>query len=224
MRRILAIEDEPDLLELVRFNLETKGYQVEGVDNANDALILLEDAHFDLILLDLMLPGLQGDQFLKLMRNMDRVGDTPVMIMSAKNAETDIVTGLDAGADDYLTKPFSIQVLLAKVKALLRRTKDATRSVASHAGIEINTETHRVLVEGNEVQLASKEFDLLLLFIKNPEKVFTRNQLLNTVWGYESDVFTRTVDAHISSLRKKLGDRGQLLRSVPKIGYRMETP
>ena len=224
MRRILVIEDEPDLLELIRFNLETKGYQVEGVDNANDALILLEEVHFDLILLDLMLPGLQGDQFLRLLRNMDRVADTPVMIVSAKNSETDIVAGLDAGADDYLTKPFSIQVLQAKVKALLRRTKDVSRSVAGHAGIEINTETHRATVDGAEIQLASKEFDLLLLFVRNPEKVFTRNQLLNTIWGYESDVFTRTVDAHISSLRKKLGDTGQLIRSVPKIGYRMESP
>ena len=224
MRRILVIEDEPDLLDLIRFNLETKGYVVEGVDNANDAIILLEDVHFDLILLDLMLPGLQGDQFLRLLRNMDRVADTPVMIVSAKNSETDIVAGLDAGADDYLTKPFSIQVLLAKVKALLRRTRGVSRSVATHAGIEINTETHRAAVDGTEIQLASKEFDLLLLFLKNPGKVFTRNQLLNTIWGYEADVFTRTVDAHISALRKKLGEKGHLIRSVPKIGYRMETP
>lgn len=224
MRRILAIEDEPDLLELIRFNLAAKGYQVECVDNANDAMILLEDVQFDLILLDLMLPGLQGDQFLKILRNMDRVSDTPVMIVSAKDSETDIVAGLDAGADDYLTKPFSIQVLQAKVKALLRRTKSASRNTASHGGMEINTETHRATVDGKEIQLASKEFELLLLFLRNPEKVFTRNQLLNTIWGYESDVFTRTVDAHISSLRKKLGEKGQLIRSVPKIGYRMESP
>ncbi len=222
MKRILVIEDEQDLRELVEFNLKTSGYLPVGTDNANDALMFVNDAQFDLILLDLMLPGLQGDQFLKILRGMDRVSDTPVMIVSAKDREEDIVAGLDAGADDYLTKPFSIKVLMAKTAALLRRASSGGRENAVHAGISVNSETHRATVDGKEIRLAAKEFDLLLLFVRNPEKVFTRNQLLNTIWGYEADIFTRTVDAHVSSLRKKLGEKGKLIRSVPKIGYRME--
>ncbi|NOY22135.1 MAG: response regulator transcription factor [Acidobacteria bacterium] len=223
MKRILVIEDEPDLRELVEFNLKTSGYSPVGTDNANDALMLLEDAQFDLILLDLMLPGLQGGQFLKILRGMDRVSDTPVMIVSAKDSEEDIIAGLDAGADDYLTKPFGIKVLLSKIAALLRRTTSVGRENAVHAGISVNSETHRAAVDGKDIQLAAKEFELLLLFVRNPEKVFTRNQLLNTIWGYEADIFTRTVDAHISSLRKKMGEKGRLIHSVPKIGYRMES-
>lgn len=223
MKRILVIEDEPDLRELVEFNLKTSGYLPVGTDNANDALMFVKDAQFDLILLDLMLPGLQGDQFLGILRGMDRVSDTPVMIVSAKDSEEDIVAGLDAGADDYLTKPFSIKVLIAKTAALLRRASSGGRENAVHAGISVNSETHRATVDGKEIKLAAKEFDLLLLFVRNPEKVFTRNQLLNTIWGYEADIFTRTVDAHVSSLRKKLGEKGRLIRSVPKIGYRMES-
>jgi len=222
MKRILIIEDEQDLRKLVEFNLKTSGYLPVGTDNANDALMFVNDAQFDLILLDLMLPGLQGDQFLKILRGMDRVSDTPVMIVSAKDREEDIVAGLDAGADDYLTKPFSIKVLMAKTAALLRRASSGGRENAVHAGISVNSETHRATVDGKEIHLAAKEFDLLLLFVRNPEKVFTRNQLLNTIWGYEADIFTRTVDAHVSSLRKKLGGKGKLIRSVPKIGYRME--
>lgn len=223
MKRILVIEDEPDIQELIVFNLKTNGYDAIGTDNANDALIHVEDVQFDLIVLDLMLPGLQGTQFLKILRNMDRVADTAVMIVSAKNTENDVVAGLDAGADDYLTKPFSVKVLLARINALLRRTKESGRSEISHSGITINTETHRVNVDGNDIHLARKEHELLLLFLQNPEKVFTRNQLLNTIWGYDADIYTRTVDAHVSSLRKKLGEKGQLIRSVPKIGYRMES-
>ena len=222
MKRILIIEDEQDLRKLVEFNLKTAGYLPVGTDNANDALMFVNDAQFDLILLDLMLPGLQGDQFLKILRGMDRVSDTPVMIVSAKDREEDIIAGLDAGADDYLTKPFSIKVLMAKTAALLRRASSGGRENAVHAGISVNSETHRATVNGKEIRLAAKEFDLLLLFVRNPEKVFTRNQLLNTIWGYEADIFTRTVDAHVSSLRKKLGEKGKLIRSVPKIGYRME--
>ncbi|MCK5880079.1 MAG: response regulator transcription factor [Holophagae bacterium] len=223
MKRILIIEDEPDLRDLVEFNLKASGYSPVGTDNANDALMLINDAQFDLILLDLMLPGLQGDQFLKILRGMDRVSDTPLMIVSAKDSEEDIVAGLDAGADDYLTKPFSIKVLLAKTAAILRRATTMGRKNTVHAGISVNSETHRATVDGRDIQLAAKEFDLLLLFVRNPEKVFTRNQLLNTIWGYEADIFTRTVDAHISSLRKKLGEKGRLICSVPKIGYRMES-
>ncbi|RLE17361.1 MAG: DNA-binding response regulator [Acidobacteria bacterium] len=222
MKQILVIEDEADIRELMEFNLKTAGFVPTGTANANDALMLLKETHYDLILLDLMLPGLQGDQFLKILRRMDRVSDIPVMIVSAKDSEDEIVSGLDAGADDYLTKPFSIKVLLAKTAALLRRSGSTGRETASHSGICVNSETHRASVDGRDIQLAAKEFELLLLFVRNPEKVFTRNQLLNTIWGYEAEIFTRTVDAHISSLRKKLGEKGRLIRSVPKIGYRME--
>jgi two-component system phosphate regulon response regulator PhoB len=129
---------------------------------------------------------------------------------------------LEAGADDYLTKPFSIHVLNAKVKAMMRRHKDYLSDNLSHRGITVNIDEHKVTVDNRVVQLSSKEFLLLTVLLQNPGKVFTRSRLLNSVWGYDAEVYTRTVDVHISSLRKKLGEQGSLIQSLPKIGYRME--
>ncbi len=222
MKKILIIEDEAPLRELMEFNLEKEGFAITGAPDANFALQAIEDMEYHLILLDLMLPGLQGIDFLKIIRNKEKFQNIPVMIISAKNSEDDIVKGLDAGADDYLTKPFSIHVLNAKVKAMMRRHKGYLSNNLSHKGITINMDEHKVLVDENEVHLSSKEFQLLTILLQNPGKVFTRSQLLNSVWGYDAEVYTRTVDVHISSLRKKLKDRGCVVQSLPKIGYRME--
>jgi two-component system phosphate regulon response regulator PhoB len=178
----------------------------------------------DLVLLDLMLPGLQGLQFLDILRQKDQ--RTPVIIMSARTAEEDIIRALERGADDYLPKPFSVKLLETKVKVALRRTLGEETNKGNSlqsSGINLDLEAHRVLIEEVEVQLTQKEFDLLALFLRKPGKVFTRNQLLNIIWGYENDVNSRTVDVHMAMLRKKLGDKGRFIRTLPKIGYLWES-
>ncbi len=223
MAKILLVEDEEALREVVTFNVQNAGHTIVGIDNANDALMLLEDFLPDLILLDIMLPGLKGDQFLTLIRANQKFVQIPVIIISAKSSEGDIVRILEAGADDYLTKPFSMKVLLAKIMVVLKRSRtDAAGALITYAGIAIDETKHKAFVAEQEIVLTNKEFQLLLLFIKHPSRVFTRNQLLTTIWGYDADVYTRTVDSHISTLRKKLGEAGQIIRSIPKIGYKAE--
>ncbi len=216
--RIFLIEDEEELRELLIFNLNSQGYDVDAFSNANDALILLDGQRADMILLDLMLPGLQGLQFLEILR---KKGDkTPIIIVSARNAESDIITALDKGADDYVTKPFSFKFLDAKIQAVIRRlTPLQDNGIINTGGISMDTTAHKVLVNSAPVQLTNKEFSLLHLFLTNPGRVYTRNQLLNSVWGYEAELTSRTVDSHVASLRKKLGDEGSHVVTLPKIGY-----
>ena len=223
MSLILLIEDENDLRDIISYNLKRKGHKVISLSNANDALITLEEIHADIILLDLMLPGLQGLQFLDIIRK--RKENVPVIILSARNAEHDIINALERGADDYITKPFNFEYLEAKVQAVLRRGGSPLRKSdnKSSDGILINDEAHKVTIDSEWIRLTQKEYDLLSLLVRNPEKVFTRNQLLNSIWGYDTELYTRTVDSHIATLRKKLGCKGKYIRSIHKIGYCWET-
>lgn len=222
MNRILIVEDEEALRELMSFNLTKAGYDVVEAENANDALIFLEEITPDLVILDIMMPGLKGTQFLQIMKKSPKYSYIPVIIVSARSSEADIVEGLELGADDYITKPFSMKVLIAKVKILLRRQNKKEENIINYKGIYVDVEKYKVFVENNEVVLTYKEFELLLFFLKHPKKVFTRSQLLSNIWGYEADLYTRTVDSHISSLRKKLENKGDLIKSIPKIGYVLE--
>ncbi len=223
MAKILLVEDEIPLQELVSFNVQNAGHTIIAMDNANDALMRLEEYLPDLILLDIMLPGLKGDQFLKLIRSNSKYSGIPIIVVSAKNSEGDIVQLLEAGADDYLTKPFSMKVLLARIKVVLKRSRqDELTEVTSYAGLTVDEVKHQIYLADQEIILTNKEFELLLLLIKHPRRVFTRNQLLTTIWGYDTEVFTRTVDSHVSTLRKKLGAAGQVIKSIPKIGYKVE--
>ncbi len=222
MKKVLLIEDNKDLSAIIKFNLIKQGYEVFSVENANDGLMILDDVEIDIILLDLMLPGLSGEEFLKIVKSNSKLKNIPVIIISAKDMEKNIVEGLKLGADDYLTKPFSIKVLLAKIEAVLRRVANRNFQNLSYKGITIDEDSFKVKVDDDEITLTKKEFELLKLFIENPKKVFTRDNLLDKVWGYSSEVYTRTVDAHVSSLRKKLGDKGKLIKSIPKVGYILE--
>jgi two-component system phosphate regulon response regulator PhoB len=217
--RILIIEDEEALREVLEYSLRRSGFTVDSFGNANDALMALEDCPPDLVLLDLMLPGLQGLQFLEIMRRRDRV--TPVIIISARNAEADMIKALEQGADDYVSKPFSLKLIEAKIRAVVRRGEagEGRGQALEGGGITIDLNTHKALNGGVPLQLTQKEFELLSLFLKKPERIFTRNQLLNLVWGYDSDLVTRTVDAHVAVLRKKLGDKGRFIKTLPKVGY-----
>lgn len=223
MAKILLVEDEDALREIVTFNLQKAGHTIVGIDNANDALMILEDFLPDLILLDIMLPGLKGDQFLSLIRANAKLAGISVIVISAKSSEEDIVSVLEAGADDYLTKPFSMKILVAKIAVVLKRSRvEETGAFINYEQISIDETDHKAFVAGHEISLTNKEFNLLVLFIKHPRRVFTRNQILTTVWGYDVDVFTRTVDSHISTLRKKLGVSGHVIKSIAKIGYKVE--
>ncbi|PLX71193.1 MAG: DNA-binding response regulator [Denitrovibrio sp.] len=222
MIKVLVIEDHEEIRDLISYNLAKENFETICFDNANEGLIHLESDDVDIILLDLMLPGLKGMQFLQIVRNNKKYSGVPIIIISAKNNEQDIINGLEAGADDYMTKPFSIKILIAKINAILRRNPAIKSKVISINGISIDTNNYEVTVDGNEVNLTNKEYELLQLLLNQPKRVFTRNQILNAVWGYESDVYTRTVDTHVSSLRKKLGERGTFIKSVPKIGYRAD--
>lgn len=222
MNHILVIEDQEDVRELIAYNLRKQGYEVIEANNANDALILLEDINLDLILLDLMLPGLGGLDFLKILKSKEPFSGIAVIILSAKSEEQEVVTGLKLGADDYIPKPFSIKVLLAKIESVLRRVNSQEQNQLRYKDLTLNQEEHKVYALGQEITLTNKEFELLSLFLKKPKKVFHRNQLLNSIWGYDSETYTRTVDAHVSSLRKKLGEPGKMIRSIPKVGYGLD--
>jgi len=220
--KVLVVEDEANLREILKFNLEKEGYLTEAAMDANEALIFLDEFMPDIILLDLMLPGLKGIQFLRLIKENPKYKHIPIVVVSAKNSESDIVNALETGADDYITKPFSIKILLTKLKIILKRQTKLESKTILYQGIELDETIRNAKIDGEEISLTHKEFELLSLFLSNPKRVFTRNQLLSNIWGYDSDVYTRTVDSHISSLRKKLGSKGDIIKSVPKIGYKVE--
>jgi len=222
MNNILIIEDEKELREIIKYNLENNGFGVQESSNANDALILMEDYLPDLILLDLMLPGLKGENFLTLIKKNAKYKSIPVIIISAKNKEEDIVKAIESGADDYLVKPFSLKVLVAKINAIIKRSQGEENNDFEYEGLKLDESNYKIFLDNKELELTHKEYVLLSFLLKRPRQVFTRNQLLTNVWGYESDVYTRTVDSHISSLRKKLGNKGNLIKSIQKIGYKLE--
>jgi len=222
MSKILIVEDEDSLRELIVFNLSKAGFDVLEADNANDALIFIEEFTPDLIILDVMMPGLKGTQFLQIIKRSPKFSSIPVIIISARSSESDILEGLEIGADDYITKPFSMKVLIAKIKILLRRVQKKDENVIEYKGIYADLETHKVFINNREISLTYKEFELLIFFLKHPKKVFSRSQLLSNIWGYDADLYTRTVDSHISSLRKKLEEKGDLIKSLPKVGYILE--
>lgn len=219
--RILIIEDEDALRELLEYEFSRLDIAVVALDNAGDALMTIEDCPPDVILLDLMLPGLKGLQFLDILRRENN--ETPVIIISARNAEADIINALERGADDYVAKPFSFNFLEAKMRAVLRRGGEGKGGARLAAGgVSVDLEAHKAFIDNEPLTLTQKEFELLALFMRKAGRAFTRNQLLNMVWGYDNNLISRTVDVHVASLRKKLGDKGSYIQTVPKIGYLWE--
>ena len=222
MRKILVVEDEESLREILKYNLDRGGFETICVEDANDALLYLEELIPDLILLDLMLPGLKGGQFLKLLKENPRYSAIPVIVVSAKNSEDEIIRALESGAEDFVTKPFNVKILIAKIKVVLKRSLRSETKLIVYKDIELDSTLRTVKVGKEEINLTHKEFELLHFLVTSPKRVFTRNQLLSNIWGYDSDIYTRTVDSHISSLRKKLKDSGNIIKSLPKIGYKID--
>ena len=222
---ILVVEDEDDIRELLRYNLAKEGYQVTGLASGEEALKAVKATRPDLMVLDLMLPGMDGLEVCRSLKQDPQTRNLPIVMLTAKGEEADIVAGLELGADDYITKPFSLRVLLARLRAVLRRRSAAppseTTTIAIHE-IGIHPGRHEVLVQGRPVDLTATEFRLLNLLARRPGWVFTRSQIVNEIHGDDYSVTERTVDVQMVSLRKKLGPCGKYLETVRGIGYRFK--
>src|SRR5262249_8955396 len=215
--RILVVDDEPDLLELVRVNLRQAGYEVETSETGRDALELLRRTPPDLVVLDLMLPDVSGTEICRRMRSDIDLSDLPIIMLTAKADEVDRVVGLELGADDYVTKPFSPRELTLRVRAVLRRRKPAAvpSEALAHGELRLDAARHRCFVGGAEIELTAKEFDLLRTLMTRPGRVLTRDQLLDEVWGSDIAVTTRTIDTHLKRLRHNLGPPRAPIPTLP---------
>src|SRR5246500_4823153 len=222
--KVLVVDDEAHIVELARLYLSREGYEVEGVGDGNQALTRIAQLKPDLVVLDIMLPGMDGLSICKEIRKSSQV---PIIMLTARDEVTDKVVGLEVGADDYLTKPFHPQELVARAKALLRRAKtesDQPKLVRAGA-LEVDLERHEVRYGEERLQLRPKEFDLLALLARHPGRVFQRSELLDLVWGYDFPGYTRTVDVHVQQVREKLPARkitDPAIQTVWGVGYRLE--
>lgn len=219
---IFCVEDDSNIRELVVYTLESTGFQAHGFEDGSSFLEALALETPELVLLDIMLPGEDGLEILKKLKNSSKTKDIPVIMVTAKGSEYDKVVGLDSGADDYVTKPFGMMELISRIKAVLRRSgKQQDKTKLSVGGICLDTKKHEVKVDGESVVLTLKEFELLEKLMRNQGIVLTRDQLLTEIWGYDFDGETRTVDVHIRTLRQKLGEQGSLVKTVRGVGYRI---
>ena len=223
--KILIVDDEKDILELIGYNLEREGYKIVKALSGEEALRNSRSEKPNLILLDLMLPGIDGLEVLKRLKKDSKTANIPTVLLTAKGEEADIVTGLELGADDYITKPFSPRVLLARIRAALRRQKEEIIDLQSEIHIhdlEIHPGRRSVLARGNPVELTFTEFQLLFLLARRPGWVFTRSQIVDGIRGDDYPVTDRSVDVQIVGLRKKLGPHGKYIETVRGVGYRFK--
>ena len=221
-KQVLVIDDEKDIVKLLDYNLKKEGYDVASAFTGEAGLKEAFSRRPDLVILDLMLPEIDGLEVCKLLKADPRTRATPVLMLTAKDSETDEVVGLTVGADDYVAKPFNVQVLLARVKKLLQRHTPAVSEEApvKVGALEIDPARQKVSVKGREVTLTALQFRILLFLARHPGKVFTRNQLLDGAWKQEAFVVDRTVDVHIKSIRKKLGPQADYIETIWGSGYR----
>ncbi len=220
---IYCVEDDNSIRGLVIYSLNSAGFDAAGFSDGESLFAALADELPELILLDIMLPGEDGLTILKKLRNDARTARIPIIMETAKGEEYDRVIGLDAGADDYLSKPFGMMEMVSRVKALLRRTAGAGDSAVLRNGrLTLNNEEHTVLLDGERITLTLKEYELLRLFMEHLGKVYSREKLFDSVWGADTIGETRTVDVHIGTLRTKLGECGGYIETVRGVGYRME--
>jgi len=228
-QKILVIEDEPDIRKLVQYNLTQEHFNVVEAEDGEQALSLLQREKPNLVILDLMLPGLSGLELCKLLRQRSDTSRLPILMLTAKAGETDRIVGLEMGADDYLAKPFSPREMVARVRAILRRaeSKPASETAVSYekGPLKIDFSTYEVFVRGKPVKLTLKEFELLRFLVQNPSRVLNRDQLLDRIWGGETFVTPRTVDVHIRRLRKAIekDDRKpKWILTVRGVGYKLD--
>lgn len=225
--KILVVDDEEHIVELIKFNLESNGYEIITATDGKEAYEKAITETPDLILLDIMLPILDGIEVCKKLKKEKNTEDIPVIMLTAKGEETDKVLGLEIGADDYITKPFGIRELIARIKAVLRRSSTSQSQqedleIIKIDNIIINIERHEVSVDDEVKELTLKEFELLKVLAENRGKVLSRNYLLDKIWGYDFYGETRTVDVHIRHLRKKLNDKNHLIETIRGVGYKIK--
>ena len=222
MGKIYILEDDKNISEIEQFALKNAGYEVSAFATASDFENALTKEHPDLIIMDIMLPDRDGLSVLKDVRAEQSTAKLPVIMVTAKTSEMDKVKGLDQGADDYMTKPFGIMELISRVKALLRRANVSGGShIYSFDGITMDDAKHQVLVDGQETELTYKEYQLLKMLIQNSGIVLQRSQILDRVWGIDYEGESRTLDMHIKTLRRKIGEKGNLIHTVRNVGYTM---
>ena len=225
--KILIVEDERDIVDLLRYNLEEAGFETDYVRNGADALHRAVEKSPDLILLDLMLPEVDGLIVCRLLKNDPRTKNIPIVMVTAKTEERDRIAGLELGVDDYITKPFSPKEVVLRVSAVLRRiqvgkqTDEDTKQIQRY-GLTIDLDKHQVLTESGPIDLTATEFKLITLFARSPGRVFTRDILMEVIWGQEYYGVDRTVDTHVSRLRRKLGEFGEHIETVHGVGYRFK--
>lgn len=223
MARILVVEDEQDLGSLLEYNLKAEGYETEVVHTGAAAIARYRALKPDLVLLDLMLPDISGNEVARLLREGDN-RRVPIIMVTARGEEVDRIKGLELGADDYIVKPFSVKELMLRVKNVLRRNSDEVAprpAIVSAKDIVLDTDRHEVRVAGHVVVLTALEFRLLKTFLERPGRVQTRETLLSDVWGIDADITTRTVDTHIKRLREKLGPGGDVIETIRGVGYKL---
>ena len=223
--KILVVEDEPNQVELIEFNLNSEGYEVVVARDGEEALNLAEEENPDLILLDWMLPKVSGIEVCRQLRRSKMTREIPIVMLTARSEESDKIRGLDIGADDYITKPYSIKELLARVRTAMRRPSASVISDQLNVGkIVVDLQKHIVAIDGMQVNLGPTEYRLLVTLMQSPERVFSREQLLDHVWGISANVDTRTVDVHVGRLRKviEVGANKNIIRTVRGFGYALK--
>jgi len=224
---IFVVEDEPDIQELIAINLKKSGYRVETFARSGPMFSTLEKRIPDLLLLDLMLPDQDGLDVCKILKNSEKYAGIPIIMVTAKTEEVDVVLGLELGADDYICKPFSPREMVARVKAVLRRGKKipetSPRRIVIADILTIDPHKYEVTVKGERVNLTSTEFMILKMLAEKKGWVYSREKILDLLWGDEKDVFDRTVDVHIKNLRDKLGEAGKLIKNIRGVGYKLES-
>ncbi len=223
-KKIFVVDDEKDIQDILRVNLSLQNLDVRTFSSGEEALAELKNGLPDLILLDVMMDGMDGFEFCKTLRSSAEYRDVPVIFLSAKTEEFDRVLGLELGGDDYIAKPFSMKEVSARVKAVLRRTDTKTRQILNekkiaYKGVELFPEKYALKIDGRSVKLTKTEFEILFLFLKHPEKIFTRDNIIDSIRGDDVYVIDRTIDVHIMNLRKKLGKYKNIITTFSGVGY-----
>ena len=220
MALIYCVEDDTSIRDIEIYTLQSTGYEAVGFENGKDFFVQIHKRVPDLVILDIMLPDISGMEILAKLKKDPSTMNLPVILASAKGTEFDKITGLDTGADDYLAKPFGMMEMVSRVRAVLRRSTPKTQTLITAGSITINDATHEVRVNGEYVELTLKEYSVLKMLISHPHIVFTRDRLLNEIWGMDYDGETRTVDVHIRTLRTKLKEAGSCIETIRGVGYR----